>query len=139
MAAEVDIKLAPRIELLLEENVEHFNRLVAEGRPPDLRGANLANLDLRKAQLKGLDMSGCYLRNANLKGLDLSGCNLRGASLSGAQISGTLFPDNISAEEVHLSLEHGTRLRVDDGAKHLKLLAQLVSEVYKMMHQKAGA
>lgn len=136
MADHTDLKLAPRAELLLEENLERFNDLVRQGQPPDLRGANLAGLDLRQALLRGLDLAGCYLRGANLKGVDLSGCNLKGASLRGAQVSGTLFPENISPQELRLSLELGTRIRVQDDSKNLKLLLGLMSEVYKMVREK---
>ncbi|MEW6261542.1 MAG: pentapeptide repeat-containing protein [Thermodesulfobacteriota bacterium] len=107
-----EIRLAPKPSVLFEENIDEFNRLVESGRPPDLKNANLAGLDLRRARLAGLNLSGCYLRGANLSGLDLTGCNLAGASLRGAHISGTLFPDNLSAEEIKLSVEYGTRLRI---------------------------
>jgi uncharacterized protein YjbI with pentapeptide repeats len=136
MSDNDNLKLAPHFELLLEENQERFNELVRQGQAPDLRGANLAGLDLRKALLKGLDLSGCYLRNANLKGVDLSGCNLKGVSLKGAQVSGALFPGNIAPQELRLALEMGTRLRVQDDSKNLKLLLGLMSEVYKMVREK---
>lgn len=111
MAEKEVISLKPKEELLFEENLPAFNRLKAEGKAPDLRQANLSGLDLRKADLKGLDLTGCYLRGANLCGLDLTGCNLQGASLKGALVSGALFPENISAEEIRLSIDHGTRVR----------------------------
>jgi uncharacterized protein YjbI with pentapeptide repeats len=56
-------------------------------------------------------MSGAYLRHADLRGLDLSETNLEGASINSAKISGTYFPTTLSAEEITLSLVHGTRLR----------------------------
>lgn len=139
MADHTDLKLAPHYQLLLEENLEQFNDLVRQGKAPDLRGANLAGLDLRKALLKGLDLSDCYLRGANLKGVDLSGCNLKGASLRNAQVSGTLFPENISSQELRLSLELGTRLRTQDDSKNLKLLTALLGEIYKMVREKTCA
>lgn len=135
MAESADIKTMPRIEVLLDENLAQFNQMVAEGRAPELRGANLSNLDLRGANLKGLDMAGAYLRNANLKGVDLSGCNLKGASLRGAQVSGTLFPENLGAEEIRLSLEMGTRLRTREDSKNLRLVAALAGEIYKMARE----
>lgn len=136
MPENLNLKLAPHFELLLEENLERFNEMVRQGHPPDLRGANLAGLDLRQALLKGLDLSGAYLRNTNLKGVDLSGCNLKGASLRGAQVSGTLFPDNLAPQELRLSLEMGTRLRVQDDSKSLRLMATLTGEIYKMVREK---
>jgi len=111
MAEKEDISLKHKEELLFEENLPEFNRLKAAGKAPDLRQANLSGLDLRKADLKGLDLTGCYLRGTNLCGLDLTGCNMQGASLKGALVSGALFPAKVSAEEIRLSLDHGTRIR----------------------------
>ena len=34
-----------------------------------------------------------------------------GASLLDAKVSGVYFPDELSPEEIRLSLDHGTRLR----------------------------
>ena len=52
-------------------------------------------------------------RQADLRGLDLSNCQLEGASLNGARVSGTNFPKELSAQELILSLQQGTRLRYD--------------------------
>jgi hypothetical protein len=38
--------------------------------------------------------------------MDLAGC-----SLFHAKVSGTLFPSNLDADEIRLSLEQGTRMR----------------------------
>jgi|GEM_PF-477324 len=136
---QADISAIPKNPLLTEERHEEFNRLVESGQAPDLRGANLASLDLRCYNLRGMDLSGAYLRAANLSGLDLTGCNLKGASLRGARISGTLFPDNISPQEIRLSVELGTRIRTDDSAKHLRLLAGLAGELMKHFKERQGA
>ena len=112
MVVESEISRAPKPEIFFEENLEQFNALVEQGKPPDLRNANLSGLDLRRARLTGLDLSGCYFRGANLSGIDLSGCNLQGASLRGARVSGVLFPADVTAEEIRLSVELGTRIRV---------------------------
>jgi uncharacterized protein YjbI with pentapeptide repeats len=112
MVNESEISRAPKPEIIFEENLKKFNELVELGKQPDLRNANLSGLDLRSAKLTGLDLSGCYFRGANLSGLDLSGCNLQGASLRGARISGVLFPADVSAEEIRLSVDFGTRIRV---------------------------
>jgi uncharacterized protein YjbI with pentapeptide repeats len=108
---------APRItddtlyQLLRHGDAERFNQLRAQGESCDLRGTDLRGVDLRKVNVRGLDLSDCYMRQADLRGLDLSETQLAGASISGAKISGTLFPVELSAEEVTLSLTHGTRLR----------------------------
>jgi uncharacterized protein YjbI with pentapeptide repeats len=46
-----------------------------------------------------------------LRGLDLRACSLEGASLAHAQISGTYFPPELSADEILMSVNFGTRLR----------------------------
>ena len=60
--------------------------------PPDLAGADLANLDLRRlnlagAKLAGADLAGSDLAGATLTGADLSGANLVGARLDGARLA----------------------------------------------------
>ena len=97
--------------LLQDEHMDEFNRRQAEGAGFDLSGLDLRALDLRGLNTKGLDLTNCYLRNANLAGLDLSDCNLEGASMFQAHISGTLFPKELAAEEIRLSIDMGTRLR----------------------------
>ena len=133
MEKKEDIRIIPKVELLFEENIKTFNKMVEEGRPPDLRNCNLSNLDLRNAKLNGLDLSGCYLRNTNLRGLDLTGCNLNGVSLQGALISGAWFPDNISVDEIRLSVQFGTRLRTNDTGESLKALFEVISEIKKLL------
>ncbi|MDR1242337.1 MAG: pentapeptide repeat-containing protein [Deltaproteobacteria bacterium] len=106
-----DIKRQPKPQSLYEENREKFNALVAAGKIPDFRNQNLSDLDLRGFELKNLDMSGAYLRGANLSGQDLSQTNLTGASIRNANVSGCLFPKDLPAEEICMSLQHGTRIR----------------------------
>ena len=101
----------PLYELLRRGDVAAFNDARAQGRQADLRGADLRGADLRHLDARGLDLSDCYLRQADLRGLDLSEVRLEGASIYGARISGTLFPTELRAEEITLSLLHGTRMR----------------------------
>jgi uncharacterized protein YjbI with pentapeptide repeats len=97
--------------MLREGQADTFNAWVVAHGPADLSGANLRMADLRGADLKGASLRGAYLRAADLRGLDLSSCELAGASLAGAKVSGVLFPADIGADEIALSLTHGTRLR----------------------------
>ena len=97
--------------MLRADNVKGFNEARAAGKPCLLKGTDLRSMDLRGMNAAGLDMSDCYLRQADLRGLDLSETNLHGASINNAKISGTLFPKELSAEEINLSLTHGTRMR----------------------------
>ena len=98
-------------DLLRRGEAAQFNRARAEGVACDLRGADLRGADLREIDLRGADLSDCYLRQADLRGLDLRETRLDGASIYGAKISGTYFPSELGAEEISLSLLHGTRLR----------------------------
>ncbi|MGI9659788.1 MAG: pentapeptide repeat-containing protein [Gaiellaceae bacterium] len=101
----------PMYRLLREAEVAAFNQRRAAGESCDLRGCDLRTLDLRELNAKDLDLRDCYLRLADLRGVDLSEANLEGASINAARISGVLFPPELSAEEIVLSLTHGTRMR----------------------------
>lgn len=98
--------------MLRAEDIEGFNRARAAGRACELRGTNLRGVDLRGLDADGLDLRDCYLRDADLRGVDLRGARLEGASIRRARISGAFFPAELSAEEIRLSWEQGTRLRV---------------------------
>jgi uncharacterized protein YjbI with pentapeptide repeats len=106
-----DIKRQPKPQLLYEENREEFNALVEEGKIPDLHNQNLSDLDLRGFDLRRTNLSGAYMRGVNLGGQDLSGADLSGASIRGATVSGCLFPKDLPADEIRMSIEHGTRIR----------------------------
>ena len=101
----------PLYMLLRDGKVKDFNHAREDGMQCDLRGADFRGVSLRGINAKGLDLSNCYFRQADLRGIDLSEANLRGASIHAAKISGVLFPATLSAEEITLSLVHGTRLR----------------------------
>jgi uncharacterized protein YjbI with pentapeptide repeats len=101
------------LNLIQEERILEFNNLIeASGGVVDLTGAHLRGYDLRKCKLRKADLTGAYLRSADLRSVDLSEAKLDGASIKEAKVSGTLFPRNMPAEEISLSLQHGTRLRV---------------------------
>lgn len=106
-----DIKRTPKPKVLFEENRDAFNKAVAAGQTPDFSNQNLSDLDLTGFNLRTANLAGCYLRGANLGGQDLSEANLHGASLKQAKISGCLFPKSLSAEEIRLSVDMGTRMR----------------------------
>lgn len=106
---ELSYRQKPHI--LFDENRETFNRQVAEGLAADFSHQNLSDLNLRGFNLSKANLTGAYLRGADLRGVDLSGACLHGASLKNAHISGCLFPPELSAEEIRLSVEMGTRLR----------------------------
>jgi len=103
----------PLYKLLREGRVKDFNERKKLGEKIDLRDCDFRGLDLRGLDAHGLDLRGCYFRQTDLRGVDLSESNLEGASINAAKISGVLFPTELSAEEITLSLLHGTRLRYE--------------------------
>jgi uncharacterized protein YjbI with pentapeptide repeats len=101
----------PMYLLLREGRVEDFNRRKAAGERCDLTGCHFRGTDLKGLDADGLDLSNAYLRQADLRGLDLSKARLEGASLHAAHISGVLFPVELEAMEIEMSVRLGTRLR----------------------------
>ncbi|MGY4492379.1 pentapeptide repeat-containing protein [Pseudomonas putida] len=102
---------SPLYALVHHENVRGFN----EQRPPegkvDFRGGDFRGLDLRELDARGIDFTDAYFRTADLRGLDLRHSCMEGASLAHAQISGAYFPVELSADEILMSVNFGTRLR----------------------------
>lgn len=105
------ISADPMYQLLREGRAEEFNRRRKGGTKCDLRGCNFRGLDLREVDPTGIDFTDAYFRQSDLRGLDLSTCKLEGASLHGAHVSGVLFPREIEAMEIELSVRLGTRIR----------------------------
>jgi uncharacterized protein YjbI with pentapeptide repeats len=101
----------PLYQLLRDEKVKLFNAQKAGKDPIDFHDCDFRGLDLRGLDASGLNLSGCYFRAADLRGIDFSQANLHGASIAAAQISGCLFPANIDATEISLSVEKGMRMR----------------------------
>ncbi len=96
---------------LQDEKPEQFNRHVEQqGGAVDLQGAHLRSYDLRKCNLSQADLRGAYMRATDLRALDLSEAQLEGASIKDAKISGVQFPRDVSANEISLSVTHGTRI-----------------------------
>lgn len=101
----------PMYQLIRSDLINEFNKRKAKGETPQLTSCDFRNVNLRGIDADGLDFSNAYFRQADLRGIDFRKANLRGASLSGARISGVFFPAELTAEEIRLSLEYGTRLR----------------------------
>jgi len=73
------------------ENVSGGDLRDASFKRADLQGANLANVQGRRAKfvstaLAGTDLSGASLIQADFTNADLSGANLKGANLRGARL-----------------------------------------------------
>lgn len=105
----------PLYVLLREENIAEFNRRRAAGEQVSLAGAMLRSLDLRGLDADGLDLRDACLRGCDLRGIDFRTALLDGATLTEARVSGCYFPAALSADELRLSLEKGTRLRLSAG------------------------
>lgn len=102
----------PIYRLLREGKIDEFNQRIAAGEKVDLTGCDFRHLNLQGINTTGLDFSNSYFRQADLRGVDFSVCaSLEGASINAAKISGAFFPKEIEAQELLLSLEHGTRMR----------------------------
>ena len=101
----------PLYQLLRDENVEEFNKQKAAGVSAELKGCDFRGLDLRTLDAAGLDISDSYFRSADLRGIDFRETKMEGVSFTNCKISGCYFPREISAQEVLMSLEHGTRIR----------------------------
>lgn len=105
------IKQDPLYQLLRTENIKGFNEQRDKLDTSQLKNGDYRGRDLRNMNAAGLDFSNSYFRNADLSGIDFRNTNLEGASLLDAKLSGTYFPAELSAQEIRLSLETGTRLR----------------------------
>ncbi|MDO9624449.1 MAG: pentapeptide repeat-containing protein [Pseudomonas sp.] len=102
---------SPLYQLLHNENIRGFNDQKPKDGEVDLCNGDFRGLDLRAIDAKRINFSGAYFRGTDLRGLDLREALLEGASLAHAQISGTYFPAELSADEILMSVNFGTRLR----------------------------
>jgi len=101
----------PAYKALRDGNREAFAEFIADRDIVDFSGCDLGGVDLRKVDISCVVLSGARLKGADLRGLDLSRHNLDGVSINNARISGSLFPRDISADEIRMSLHEGTRIR----------------------------
>lgn len=100
--------------------IDAFQRLVAERNTVDFSDADLRGVDLHAIDLGKVILRGAYLRDADLRGQDLRHHDMSGCSLYHARISGVFFPENLTADEIRLSVDFGTRLRVHVGSTDSK-------------------
>ena len=102
----------PLYKLLRNDDVAAFNQKREAGASYDFRGCTFRGSDLRGLDATGIDFRDAYFRDADLRGVDLREALLEGASLGSAKVSGAFFPDQLAAEEIRLSIDFGTRLRL---------------------------
>ncbi len=110
-----EIKTDPLYQLLRQEDIKGFNEQRDSLDTSELRSGDYRGRDLRNMNASGLDFSNAYFRNADLSGIDFRSTNLEGASILDAKLSGTYFPEELTAEEIRLSLNTGTRMRYRRG------------------------
>jgi uncharacterized protein YjbI with pentapeptide repeats len=92
-------------------DIAEFHRVIEGRTTVDFSGTDLRGTDFRKADLRKVILRDSYLRDADLRGCDLRQMDLSGATIQDARVGGTYFPDSLPAEEIMMSLKHGTRLR----------------------------
>ncbi|MCK7553103.1 pentapeptide repeat-containing protein [Marinobacter goseongensis] len=106
----------PLYDKLRSENMEAFNTAKAtQPALPSFAHGDFRGLDLRGMDAHGMDLRHAYFRGADLRGIDFSQCEMEGASIAGAKISGCFFPRALHADEIVMSLNHGTRMRYTTG------------------------
>jgi uncharacterized protein YjbI with pentapeptide repeats len=102
---------SPLFALLRKDDVHAFNLQRPKNGPVDLAGGDFRGLDLRELNAEEVDFTDAYFRSADLRGVDFRTTSLEGASIAHAQISGAYFPAELSADEILMSVNFGTRLR----------------------------
>jgi len=111
MSTPPKIKQDPVYQLLRERKVKEFNDLKSKGTQCDLTNCDFRGLNLRGLDADGLDFTGSYFKHSDVRGIDFSNAGMNYCSIKEAKISGALFPKELSAEEINLSLVHGTIMR----------------------------
>jgi uncharacterized protein YjbI with pentapeptide repeats len=102
---------SPLYRLIRSENIAAFNAQKPSEGEVDLCNGDFRGIDLRSLDATRVRFTDAYFRGADLRGLDLRATCMQGASLAHAQISGTYFPEELSADEILMSVNFGTRLR----------------------------
>jgi uncharacterized protein YjbI with pentapeptide repeats len=106
---------SPLYELLHSDDVAGFNLQRPKPGTVDMVAGDFRGLDLREIDAADIDFTDAYFRSADLRGVDLSTARLEGASIAHAQISGAYFPVELTADEILMSVNFGTRLRYRAG------------------------
>ncbi len=104
---------SPAYRCLRVADIAGFHHYSGEGETVDLANADLRSVDLRKVDLTKVILRGAYLKEADLRGQDLREHDLEGCSLRHAKVGGVYFPENVRADELLMSLQFGTRIRVN--------------------------
>ena len=92
-------------------DLDGYHEAIRNRQVVDFSGVDLRGTDFRKVDLSKVILRNAYLKDADFRGCDLRHIDLEGTSLRNAKVSGAYFPDNLSPEELRLSIDLGTRLR----------------------------
>jgi len=98
-------------QMLRVGDIATFNKMRDISKEYDLSGTDLSRIDLRGLVAENINFEDAYFRMTDLRGIDFRKAKMEGASFSGAKISGCYFPQQLRADEILFSLEHGTRVR----------------------------
>lgn len=103
---------SPAYRCLRVGDIAGFHHYSSEDETVDLSNADLRSVDLRKVDLTKVVLRGAYLKEADLRGQDLRQHDLEGCSLRHAKVGGVYFAENLRPDELLMSLNFGTRLRL---------------------------
>ena len=98
---------------LHSNDIEKFHNAITGVKMVDFSYTSLRGVDFRRVDVRRIKLRGAYLRGADLRGVDLRYHDLEGTSLHNSLISGGYFPNNLSPDEITMSVELGTRMRTN--------------------------
>jgi uncharacterized protein YjbI with pentapeptide repeats len=98
---------------LRDGDLEGYHRAIEGRKLVDFSGTDLRGVDFRRADLSKIILRDAYLRDGDLRGCDLRHLDLEGTSMERAKIAGAYFPRSVSADEIRMSVECGTRIRAN--------------------------
>jgi|JYMV01.1.fsa_nt_gi uncharacterized protein YjbI with pentapeptide repeats len=99
---------------IIDEEVDEFNKICLSEDYFDLSSHSFLSVDFRKLDLSkaSFNFDNCYFKSSDLRGQTLVKSTFSGASMHLARVSGVLFPETVSAQEIELSINKGTRIRL---------------------------
>ena len=96
----------------MDDKSEHEVHQISHPLYDILRSEDMQAFNAEKAKLAELpSFAHGDFRGADLRGVDFSKSRMEGSSIASAKISGCYFPHRLDADEIVMSLNHGTRMR----------------------------
>ena len=101
----------PLYSLIRNEQIAAFNAKSPKTRVcrPERRG--FSRIDLRALDAQGINFSNAYFRGTDLRGLDLRSATTRRCQPGACADFRGLLPAELTADEILMSVNFGTRLR----------------------------